>query len=1510
MKKRFLAIFFAFCMILNLSFAVSADTDSFSVMIPIDQRIETNDGDAFQTSVPPTSDYKAEKFIAFNNKNYNVFSVTVPIDGKYKVIVRCGTNQYPVKVRVSIYDDELGDYTVLINEKQLSKTGGYHYIQNHEIGVVELEEGTHKIKFENIYSDGYLAGVGFELIAPLGISSVKANGETVSENGTVPRGADSFEITLNQAYQENTVNKDTVYISDGENKLSSVVSVLNGVVSLKLKETLKFGTDYTIYVDGVVADNSIADDSFGFTTTEGNSGDKGTASLSAPDISISGGVVNAEGYMYGSDGLTIEGREVYLYVISPDGDGDNDYVESALTDENGKYSFEYPLPDNAESGIYTIAIGGEYIANANRVSDTALFVSPATERDILDAIYYAIDSETAADCFSTYETELGINLETDLADIESTDIIFGNLAGNEYTTVSALINAYYAEILTVKINNGDENTVDEIISGEENRDILGIDKEKYNALEESTDDFVDAIYNLDKKSNSVAMSEAIVAILDNILAEKFVLKPAVVEIDDLEVFSGNSLEIPISFTESQTNVKNIKLILSSSVFYANDIEFDSEIGAEIFIDGNNAVITLDSEIAITSIETLGTIKIKNLTDGKAELNISGTVLQIANGLEIPVAAEETVIDITVYPKKDGFIYESAESSVISMTLDDKTDSYLTESEQMSGDIKYVGIHNTNKNWIEFDVEVAETGEYRFITFAGVGSATYSPKVEITALKEGESEYKKLASGALNYTGAWTTFADHYVGTVSLEKGSYTFRIACTYADVYFAALKIAIASDIGVSDIVVGDLSLLKTDEVKRGSDVIEISFSSALANDTATNKTIKLMESDKEIPIVVSQNLNKAILYLNETLDYNKQYSIMIDGVCDEYNSSEVLDAVFNFVTLSKNNDAGSAEISNIKGKMLYETATIKGTLLGSKGQTMSGRNVSLYIKNGQSGAVATSVTDDNGNFEIIYSLSKDSTPGAYTFLIGSDYIVSGNRAECILNYVTLEQGTEIVAELNNSDNASDVEKVLKENETTLMLDLEKDLMGLTYPKKVFEHIANKEELKDVAEFYDFYQKAIIAETINQTSDSSVIAGVFKKEDNLELLGIEKNRYDLLVDGKETFLGNVNSLEEITDVDILVEKVNELFETALADEYSKENSSVNADDTTIYVGYSATVNLGLTEAVVGANKVEFIIKSTDGALLEDIELKDVAQGTINSELITSDTLRIIFEPEKPHRELLDVATLYLAAAEKSGEVNLTISGTVEYPITADGEVAKAIINEKNILVTINSKPNNNNNNSGGGSTREPSGVTRVPDNTSPGTDIPITPPNAADEEPFSDLSSVEWAKESILKLHELNIISDSEDKKFNPNNPVKKEELVKMLVLALKLELTGECTLNDVDKNAWYYKYVSASQHHGLVLGNDEGDFGIGTNLSRQDLCVIIVRAIAGDNIQSNISSKFADDNLISDYALDAVYWLKDNGMIDGVGDNKFAPKEHVTRAMAAKLIASVLSFADGEDR
>lgn len=189
-------------------------------------------------------------------------------------------------------------------------------------------------------------------------------------------------------------------------------------------------------------------------------------------------------------------------------------------------------------------------------------------------------------------------------------------------------------------------------------------------------------------------------------------------------------------------------------------------------------------------------------------------------------------------------------------------------------------------------------------------------------------------------------------------------------------------------------------------------------------------------------------------------------------------------------------------------------------------------------------------------------------------------------------------------------------------------------------------------------------------------------------------------------------------------------------------------------------------------------------------------------------------------------------------------------------------------------------------------------------TDLPQT--NGA----FSDLDSVLWAKDSIEKLAELKIVSGIGDGLFAPDGLVKREEFIKMLVLALDVyDENAKCSFDDVNESDWYYTYISSALECKIILGTGNSKFGAGQYLKREDIAVILNRCINIEK-QRDESFLFADDKDISDYAKESVYNLYANGVINGMGDSIFAPQETCTRAMAAKLIYSSIIVSTGGDK
>lgn len=191
----------------------------------------------------------------------------------------------------------------------------------------------------------------------------------------------------------------------------------------------------------------------------------------------------------------------------------------------------------------------------------------------------------------------------------------------------------------------------------------------------------------------------------------------------------------------------------------------------------------------------------------------------------------------------------------------------------------------------------------------------------------------------------------------------------------------------------------------------------------------------------------------------------------------------------------------------------------------------------------------------------------------------------------------------------------------------------------------------------------------------------------------------------------------------------------------------------------------------------------------------------------------------------------------------------------------------------------------------------------------PVAPweENSKDGEIFNDLSSVNWARESIMSLYEKGVVSPAADGRFRPDDSVTREEFVKLLTagLGLKSEKTG-CSFTDAEDGAWYIPYLAAAEEIGIILGNPDGSFGVGQEITREDMAVMAARAVEkmGKQFPEQVEQQsFVDNSEISDYAVEAVYAMQRAGILSGMDDGSFMPGSATSRAQAAKVIFSLMA-------
>ncbi len=179
---------------------------------------------------------------------------------------------------------------------------------------------------------------------------------------------------------------------------------------------------------------------------------------------------------------------------------------------------------------------------------------------------------------------------------------------------------------------------------------------------------------------------------------------------------------------------------------------------------------------------------------------------------------------------------------------------------------------------------------------------------------------------------------------------------------------------------------------------------------------------------------------------------------------------------------------------------------------------------------------------------------------------------------------------------------------------------------------------------------------------------------------------------------------------------------------------------------------------------------------------------------------------------------------------------------------------------------------------------------------------------PFSDITSAHWAYEGVERLYNKGIISGIDERTFAPDNPVTREQFVKMLVMAFGLyDGNAKNVFEDVPANDWSAPFVASAYHAKIVMGSGGKTFGRGLEITREDMVVMAKRCADTVGLKlpsAHSKTAFSDEENFSSYAVESIYSMQISGIVSGIGDGLFSPKTNCTRAMAAKIIDSLVKL------
>jgi hypothetical protein len=265
-----------------------------------------------------------------------------------------------------------------------------------------------------------------------------------------------------------------------------------------------------------------------------------------------------------------------------------------------------------------------------------------------------------------------------------------------------------------------------------------------------------------------------------------------------------------------------------------------------------------------------------------------------------------------------------------------------------------------------------------------------------------------------------------------------------------------------------------------------------------------------------------------------------------------------------------------------------------------------------------------------------------------------------------------------------------------------------------------------------------------------------------------------------------------------------------------------------------------------------------------------------------------------------------------SGKVTLPSgSSTKSVVLTATAKNGDAT-ETKTFTVYVKGKSTSTSGGGGGGgsSSGSSSSATRVLGTVSTTTDKYETDaytPEETSKMIFNDIENVSWAKDAIEALYNKGIVSGYGNGLFAPNYSVTREQFVKMVIGALGIDTDADTTslFSDVNGDEWYAPYIMTAARLGIVTGKDDGSFGVGESITRQDMAVMCTRALKAAGIDADAKTvvTFGDENSISNYAKDAVLQMAAAGYLTGDENGCFNPLDTATRAQTAVVLNRIIN-------
>lgn len=169
--------------------------------------------------------------------------------------------------------------------------------------------------------------------------------------------------------------------------------------------------------------------------------------------------------------------------------------------------------------------------------------------------------------------------------------------------------------------------------------------------------------------------------------------------------------------------------------------------------------------------------------------------------------------------------------------------------------------------------------------------------------------------------------------------------------------------------------------------------------------------------------------------------------------------------------------------------------------------------------------------------------------------------------------------------------------------------------------------------------------------------------------------------------------------------------------------------------------------------------------------------------------------------------------------------------------------------------------------------------------------------EEFTDVKRNVWYHDAVDFVLNEGMMSGYGEGCFAPEDSLSRAMLVQILYnIQGRPEFTTDKSFTDVAEGDWYYSAVLWAAEEGIVLGRTDGTYDPTAPVTREQMVTILYRYAGSPETEAELG--FADKELVEEWAVKAVAWAAENGIVQGMGMNLFNPDGNTTRAQTAQVM------------